>query len=112
MRGSIAWRARTLRRGGPAPGGGGLLTPKCPDPPVPLTRLRPHAALCRTVGTVAHAEIIRQSSGRSKGFAVVDFNSSADAQQVCRLRECLERRSGLFWCSPALLSSLPRRWRR
>ena len=43
---------------------------------------RPRAAHCQNAGAIVHAEVARQSSGRSKGWALVDYATPADAAQV------------------------------
>jgi len=53
-------------------------TPKSKQPP----DASHHTALFRSAGTVVNAHVVRQSSGRSKGWALVDFASGAEAQQV------------------------------
>ena len=40
------------------------------------------AGHCQSAGTIVHAEIARQDSGRSKGWGLVDYASPADAANV------------------------------
>ena len=49
-------------------------------------RRRAPAAHFQNAGSIVHAEVARQSSGRSKGWALVDFASPAEAAQVRPLR--------------------------
>jgi RNA recognition motif. (a.k.a. RRM, RBD, or RNP domain) len=76
-------------------------TPKSTQPP----DASHHAALFRSAGTVVNAHVVRQSSGRSKGWALVDFASSAEAQQVrgqvaCAVCTSLWDATRLSVCSP------------
>lgn len=46
------------------------------------------AAHCQSSGTIVHCEVARQSSGRSKGWALVDYATPADAANVRPRTRC------------------------